>query len=190
MSDTVVEVVAYIWARLRQVGYPNSSPSYTASLRSNVLDFLRLTLSAYLLFPGERRQRRVCRGVTTISSSPFFYSINVFRTQSPSHRRSALARFDVCYLYSASSWSRNGKPTPNPNSKPTRMTQKLFVYGARLIALPFHILTMVSEERLAYIELMRPEYDARECASPLVDTLPSPRVGKGGRNMKFFVEET
>ncbi|KAL4257697.1 hypothetical protein AB1N83_009992 [Pleurotus pulmonarius] len=44
----------------------------------------------------------------------------------------------------------------------------------------------------AHVELTRRENDAREGASPLVDTLPSPREGKGGREeyMKLLVEET
>lgn len=163
MSDTVTEVVAYIWARLRQVGYPNSSPSYTAPLPFNVLDFLRLVLSAYLLLPGECQQQSdtrvsqrlgespatfACRGVTTLSPSLFFYSINFFQAQSPSpsspsprFRRSL--PFILCLiLVLDTEW----ETYVNPNSKTTCMTLK---YGARLLVLPSCIPTMVSKDLLS-----------------------------------------
>lgn len=66
-------------------------------------------------------------------------------------------------------------------------TQKLVFYGARMLVLPSHMLSVVAQELLAYIELMKRErsVQASESASGATSTVARVRAGSS----KPLVEE-
>ncbi|KAF9499950.1 hypothetical protein BDN71DRAFT_1502444 [Pleurotus eryngii] len=97
------------------------------------------------------------------------------------HRRTALALSDLYHLYSFPSSTLRGPRKVNPTK------QKLVFYGARMLVLPSHMLSVVAQELLAYIELMKRERSVQvsESASGTTSTETRVRVGSS----KPLVEE-
>ncbi|KAJ8692119.1 hypothetical protein PTI98_009459 [Pleurotus ostreatus] len=97
------------------------------------------------------------------------------------HRRSVLALSDLYHLYSFPSSTLRGPTKVNPT------TQKLVFYGARMLVLPSHVLSIVAQELLAYIELMKRERSVQASESASGGTSTVVRVGAG--SSKPLVEE-